>query len=166
MLKVGLVLAECYANTCFAEAIAEGLGLDVKPHHTREMGRDKVLVKAVRALEGKLKDDEMELIVIDYERGPARKYIDENFERKGMYEGKVYIGAFRGNGRLVAIIFDPDIEEFLCKLTGRYRDERERDALKRGGLDRVREELRGIIKTKLSQVIDDVVNELREHYMR
>jgi hypothetical protein len=130
------------------------------------MGRDKVLAKAVRALERKLKDDELELIIIDCERGPARRYIDENFERKGMCEDRVYVGSFRGDGRLVAIIFDPDIEEFLCKLTGRYCDERERSALKRGGLDKVCEELRGIIETKLSHIIDDVVNELREHYMK
>ena len=50
MRKVRLVLAECYANACFSEAIVERLGLNVKPQHTYKMGRDRVLKRARKKL--------------------------------------------------------------------------------------------------------------------
>jgi hypothetical protein len=127
------------------------------------MGRDRVLKKAVREL-GKVDEkDEAILIVVDYERGPYRKYIDENFEKRGMYENKVQIGVFKKDRRLVAIIFDPDIEAFLCKVTKKYCDENEKKTLKRGGLDRVCKELQGVL-AKVESVINNVVNELQQQY--
>jgi len=74
----------------------------------------------------------------------------------------VYIGVFKEDKRLIAVIFDPDIEEFLCKATGRYCDEEERKALKRGGLERVCEKLRELLNSALSKVVDDIVNALRK----
>lgn len=162
MLKVRQMLAECYANTCFAKVVAKTLGLTSEPHHTPKMGRDKVLVKAKRALEKFDKNDESLLIVIDYERGASRKYIDENFDKKVMYESKVYVGVFKRDKRLIAIIFDPDIEEFLCKVLDKYCNESERKALKRGDLDRVYKELREVMTAKLEKVINDIENELRQ----
>lgn len=109
MLRVGLVLAECYANACFAEEVVGSLGLGVKPRHGHGMGRDKVLKKAEKTLQ-ELKDDEYILIFIDYERGIARRYIDVNFELRTMYGGMLHVGVFRRDGRMIAIIFDPNIE--------------------------------------------------------
>jgi hypothetical protein len=61
------VLAESYANNCFAEVLIEALGLNLNPFHTSKLSREKVLRKALKALE-MLSDDEAELIVIDHER--------------------------------------------------------------------------------------------------
>jgi hypothetical protein len=159
------VLAECYANTCFAEAVAGDLGLEVKAHHTYKMGREKVIKKAGKGLVN-LKGDEYILIFIDYEIGPSRKYIDVNFELQTMYGGILHVGVFRRDGRMIAIIFDPNIEGFLCKVAGRYCDEDEVRMLKHGGLERVCRELREIFETELGGIINEVVSMLRERYLK
>jgi len=129
------------------------------------MGRDKVIKKAMRALEN-LMDDEHVLIVIDYETGVARKYIDVNFDLQTIHGNLLHVGVFRGDRRLIAIIFDPYIEEFLCDVIGRYCDENERMLLKRGSLERVCKELQDFIKTRLSNIISNVMNVLIERYVK
>ncbi len=161
-MKVRQLLAECYANTCFAKIVAKTLGLTSDPYHSPKMGRDKVLVKARRALEKFDKSDESLLIIIDYERGASRKYIDENFEKKEIYESKVYIGVFKRDKRLIAIIFDPDIEEFLCKVLDKYCNESERKVLKRGDLNRVCKELHEVMTAKLENSLTILKNELQQ----
>jgi hypothetical protein len=141
--------------------VANILGSKSKLYHTPKMGRDRVLKKAARELGRVDERDEAILIVVDYERGPYRKYIDENFEKRGIYENKVHIGVFKKDMRLVGIIFDPDIEAFLCKVTNKYCDENEKKALKRRGSDRVCEELQ-VVLAKVEKVINNIVNELRQ----
>jgi hypothetical protein len=161
VLRVGLVLAECYANTCFAEAVARNIGLEVKVHHTYKMGREKVIKKAEKGL-GNLKGDEHILIFIDYEIGPSRRYIDVNFELQAMYGDGLHVGVFKRDRRLIAIIFDPNIEEFLCKVTGKYCDEDERKMLKRGSLEEVCRELQEVVGVEFNKIINDIANTLRE----
>jgi hypothetical protein len=155
------VLAECYANTCFAEAVARNIGLEAGVHHTYKMGREKVIKKAEKAL-GNLKGDEYVLIFIDYEIGLSRRYIDVNFELQAMHGDRLHVGVFKRDERLIAIIFDPNIEEFLCKVTGKYCDENERRMLKRGSLERVCRELQEVVGVKFNKIINDITNTLRE----
>jgi hypothetical protein len=55
------------------------------------MGRDKVLKKAERATGG-LGRGELLLLVIDYERGPARSYVEVKFKVLGdLYGGTLRI---------------------------------------------------------------------------
>jgi hypothetical protein len=161
VLKVGLVLAECYANTCFAEAVARNIGLEAGAHHTYKMGREKVIKKAEKVLRN-LKSDEHILIFIDYEIGPSRRYIDVNFELQAMYGDGLHVGVFKRDKRLIAIIFDPNIEEFLCKVTGKYCDEDERKMLKRGSLEEVCGELQEVVGVEFNKIISDITNTLRE----
>lgn len=82
------------------------------------MGRDKVLKKAERAARG-LGREELLLLVIDYERGPARRYVEVKFKVLGdLYGGTLHI-ARSDDSKAIAVISDPHIEEFLCKVTGR-----------------------------------------------
>jgi hypothetical protein len=158
--RIRLVLAESYANNCFAEVLIEALGLNLNPFHTSKLSREKVLRKALKALE-MLSDDEAELIVIDHERAPfARKWVDENFEKEAVYEDKMYVGVFKRDERLTAVIFDPDIEEFLCRAVDRrYCREEEGKALKRGSSYRTFKELRELIRAR-REIINDVVSAL------
>jgi hypothetical protein len=93
------VLAECYANKCFAEileASIEGVTSVDSIVHTAKMGRDKVLKKAERATGG-LGREEPLLLVIDYERGPARRYVEVKFKvLRDLYEGTLHIARSRG----------------------------------------------------------------------
>jgi hypothetical protein len=88
------VLAECYANKCFAEileASIEGVASVDSIVHSAKMGRDKVLKKAERAAGG-LGRGELLLLVIDYERGPARRYVEVRFKVLGdLYGGTLHI---------------------------------------------------------------------------
>jgi hypothetical protein len=55
-LKVRLLLAECYANTCFAKVVANILGSKSKLYHTPKMGRDRVLKKPQESLAESMKE--------------------------------------------------------------------------------------------------------------
>jgi len=93
------VLAECYANKRFAEileTLIEGVASVDSIVHTAKMGRDKVLKKAERATGG-LGRGELLLLVIDYERGPARRYVEVKFRvLRDLYEGTLHIARSRG----------------------------------------------------------------------
>jgi len=160
--RIKLVLAESYANNCFAEVLIEVLGLNLEPSHTSKLSREKVLRKALKALE-MLNDDEAELIVIDHEKAPfARKLVDEHFEKEAVYEDKMYVGVFKRDERLIAIIFDPDIEEFLCRAVDRrYCYEEERKALKHGSSYWVFKELRELIRAR-REIINGIVGALHK----
>ncbi|MCC6015271.1 MAG: hypothetical protein LM564_06170 [Desulfurococcaceae archaeon] len=71
-----------------------------------------------------------------------RVFVDRNFEFKGvLFDGEVYIGVYKRDGRVLAVVFDPHIEGFLCRTTGRFCGEEGRRTIKRGGTDRVCEEI-------------------------
>jgi hypothetical protein len=109
------IVAESKANTCFAKMIAKTLSLNTKINHTIVTGRDRVISKAKNIVKN-LKDDERVLLIIDYEKGNSRKFIDKNFEKEAIYEDKIYIGKFKKSNKIIAIIFDSNIEDFLQKL--------------------------------------------------
>jgi len=50
--------------------------------------------------------------IIDYERGVARSFIDKQFDLKDV-ERKIFLGVAKGRRNVLAVIFDPDIEEAL-----------------------------------------------------
>jgi hypothetical protein len=158
------VLADCYANKCFAEileASIEGVASVDSIVHTAKMGRDKVLKKAKRTARG-LEREELLLLVIDYERGPARRYVEAEFRvLRDLYEGTLHI-ARSDDSKAIAVIFDPDIEEFLCKVTGRYCRDDERRELKSGDQDVVCRRLLDTMKPKLAEIQSKVAGSLAE----
>jgi len=115
------VVPECYANACFAQRLVDILraahGINPRVSHRRVSGRDRILNMLKRLQQDKV------LAVIDYEEGQARKYIDENFQLERIVEG-IYVGVFRRSQNVVAVVFDPKIEEaFICRfLRGRCSD--------------------------------------------
>ncbi|WP_193322813.1 hypothetical protein [Pyrobaculum calidifontis] len=107
------VVPECYANACFAQKLVDILraahGVNPRVIHRRVSGRDRIL-----NILKQLPQDNV-LVIIDYEVGPARKYIDENFDLERVVEG-IYVGVFRRSQSVVAVVFDPRIEEaFICR---------------------------------------------------
>jgi hypothetical protein len=158
------VLADCYANKCFAEileASIAGVASVDSIVHSAKMGRDKVLKKAEQAAED-LGKEELLLLVIDYERGPARRYVEAKFRVLGnLYEGTLHI-ARSDDSKAIALIFDPDIEEFLCKVTGRYCRDDERKELKSGDQDVVCRRLLDTMKPKLAEIQSKVAGSLVE----
>jgi hypothetical protein len=154
------ILAECYANKCIAEMILEIIAgeLNVKRvRHNEKMGRDKVIAKAYR-IGRSIGGDELLLIIIDYERGVARRYVDSNFNIKStLYEGTVHI-AISDKLKAVAIILDPDVEEFLCRNARRYCNEGERGELKRGNQNRVCGKLQNL--KELNKILYNLTNML------
>ena len=158
------VLAECYANKCFAEileASIEGVASVDSIVHSAKMGRDKVLKKAERATGG-LGRGELLLLVIDYERGPARRYVEVKFKVLGdLYGGTLRI-ARSEDSKAIAVIFDPDIEEFLCKVTGRYCRDDERRELKSRDQNAVCKRLLDAMKPKLAEIQSKIAGSLAE----
>jgi hypothetical protein len=158
------VLAECYANKCFAEileASIEGVASVDSIVHTAKMGRDKVLKKAERAAGG-LGREELLLLVIDYERGPARSYVEVKFKvLRDLYGGTLHI-ARSEDSKAIAVIFNPDIEKSLCKVTGMYCRDDERRELKSGDQDVVCRRLLDAMKPKLADIQSKIAGSLAE----
>lgn len=153
------ILAESKANTCFAKIIAKTLNLNTKINHTIVMGRDRVISEAKNIIKN-LKDNEKVLLIIDYEKGVSRKFIDKNFEKEAIYEDKIYIGKFKKSNKIIAIIFDSNIEDFLQKITSKHDENIKR--LKHGDLDEICKKIEEITKEKLNKVINDITNKLSE----
>lgn len=109
------LMAECYANESIAKEIKEilnnvGICVD-KIYHSPTFGRDKVIAKAKRIS----KEKRPLMIVIDFERGRSRKYIEELFEFEQISDG--IIAGFSKRFKIIAVVFDPNVEEaFLCKI--------------------------------------------------
>jgi len=158
------VLAECYANKCFAEILETsiaGIASVDSIVHSAKMGRDKVLKKAERAAGG-LGREELLLLVIDYERGPARRYVEVKFKVLGdLYGGTLHI-ARSDDSKAIVVIFDPDIGESLCKVTGRYCRDDERRELKSGDQDVVCGRLLDAMKPRLAEIQSRVAGSLME----
>ncbi len=103
---------------------------------------------------------ELLLLVIDYERGPARRYVEAKFRVLGdLYEGTLHI-ARSDDSKAIAVIFDPDIEGFLCKVTGRYCRDDERRELKSGDQDAVCRRLLDAMKPKLAEIQSEIAGSL------
>lgn len=167
MKRVELLLAECYANACIASEIAKDLGLGARTRHDAKMGRDKVL-KKIESLRRGLGGDSSIIAVIDHEEGPTRAFIDRNFEFKDvLFDGAVYIGVYKRDERVLAVIFNPHIEGFLCKVAGKFCREEEQGIIKRGGVDRVCKELSSthvdIGVKQVSRAISSLLENLTQH---
>jgi hypothetical protein len=161
------VLTECYANKCLAEELKKFL-VDIANissiRHSPKMGREKLLKIASRISEN-IEENELLLIIIDYERGLARKYIDTNFKiYSSLYNDAVHIAASVGfkKFKVIAIIFDPDIEEFLCRTMDKYCKNLERKMLKHGNQDRICRGLQSVMDIGLSSIIKDLAGALKK----
>jgi len=111
-----LFLVECYANKCFAEklksTIAES-GISVKVQHRYNYGRDRIVKMLLSYTE-----PHHVVGIIDYEHGVSRSYIDKHFDLEEV-ETRVLLGTARGKQNILAVIFDPNIEEaLLCRIYG------------------------------------------------
>lgn len=122
-----LLFAECYANECLAQKLAQNLK-DVEEiiiRHKEVYGRDTIIKILKKILAGEFRSPLVEgtltMAIIDYERGDARKYIDNFFsQRQIITEGIVLSTTERKRKKIVAVIFDPNIEEaFLCKISNK-----------------------------------------------
>jgi hypothetical protein len=78
-----------------------------------------------------------------------------------LYEGTLHI-ARSEDSKAIAVIFDPDVEEFLCKVTGRYCRDDERRELKSGDQDVVCRRLLDTMKPKLAEIQSKVAGSLVE----
>ena len=98
-------MPECYANRCLADELARML--------RRRIGRDRIVSRVLKSpLTGRLL-----IAVIDYERGVSRVYIDRHFELEEVAD-RILIGVARKKPNVMAIVFDPDIENaFLCRVS-------------------------------------------------
>ena len=77
------------------------------------MGRDRILKELFKTTK---KEDVLQVILIDYERGVARKYVEAGFELRNIHN-KILLGTAKKFNNIVAVVFDPDIEEaFLCRI--------------------------------------------------
>lgn len=85
-----LIYPECYTNECLGEKLREllyeylrnrGVRPVIELRHSYLIGRDRIIKELVSLSSGigKLQAD-LILAIIDYEKGPARHYIDKNFE--------------------------------------------------------------------------------------
>ena len=82
------------------------------PIHNPKMGRDRILKKILK------NNLPPTLVIIDYERGVSRKYLEKQFDFVDTIDNTILIGKSRKIPNKIAVIFDPDIEwGFLCKKT-------------------------------------------------
>jgi len=106
-----VLLAECYANECFAEKLGgfmAELGVSVEVKHSPTYGRDRI----VHSLLERHRGSRYVVGVIDYERGVSRVFIDKQFDLKEVESG-ILFGVAKERRNVFAVIFDPDIEEAL-----------------------------------------------------
>lgn len=112
-----MIVAECYANACFAEELKKLLDKEGVQHieikHKSTMGRDRILRDLIRIAK---MTSNLVVAVIDYEKGVARVYVEKQF-RALKINGDVLLGISKQRENLIAIIFDPNIEEgLLCRV--------------------------------------------------
>jgi len=105
------VLAECYLNECIAKEILKRIGIRARPTHKKYYGRDRVLKEAKDLI--KRGQIDKALLLIDYEEGASRYYLERVFSsRNNVYEEKVIVGK-DNTGKIIAVIFDPHPENVL-----------------------------------------------------
>jgi len=108
-----LLLAECYANKCFAEKLKRVLtesGIPIKVNHSTTYGRDRIVKKLLS-----YKEPHHVAGIIYYESGISRSYIDKHFDLEKVREG-IFLGTARERRNVFAVIFDPHIEgALLCR---------------------------------------------------
>jgi hypothetical protein len=80
---------------------------------------------------------------------------------RDLYEGTLRI-ARSDDSKAIAVIFDPDIEEFLCKVTGRYCRDDERRELKSGDQNVVCGRLMDAMKPRLAEIQSRIAGSLVE----
>ena len=96
------------------ERLIREFGYHARTIHKYMQGRDRV-VKEVMRVAGEVGG--LVVAVIDYERGASRVFIDKHFDLVERIEATILLGIGRRRRNLIAVIFDPDIEEgFLCKI--------------------------------------------------
>jgi len=116
------IVAECYGNKCVGEYLRNAVG--GKVYHQRSYGRERILRNIVKNIKPRCS---RLVVVIDYETGDARIFVEKNF-RLTQICGKVWVG--QGVNKLagvVAVVFDPHIEEFAKWLGFNPGDKLKRD---------------------------------------
>jgi len=112
-----ILIAECYANACFAQELKKLLNKEgiqyVRVKHKQTMGRDRIL-KDLMGIAERVSD--LVVAVIDYEEGIARAYVEKQFKTSSVNRN-VLLGISKQKDNLLAIVFDPNIEDgLLCKV--------------------------------------------------
>lgn len=138
-----IVFAECYANHWFASR------LGLKATHKNKMGRDVILYEINNT---RKKDKNTKIIaIIDYEEGKSRVNIDKRFNLTPLAD-KIVNGILFGiqSGQVIAVIFDPKIEDIFIKLEpklkGREREIKGKDAHKILSILDNNDKFNGVIK--------------------
>ena len=92
-------------------------GVSGNVRHSYMWGRDRIIKKVYE--HAKRKKDEVFVAVIDYERGVAREYINRNFRLQKLegFQG-LLVGISYRQANVLAIVFDPDIENVLERVLG------------------------------------------------
>ncbi|RLG81119.1 MAG: hypothetical protein DRO40_10175 [Thermoprotei archaeon] len=112
-----ILIAECYANACFAQELKKLLNREgvqyIRVKHKQTMGRDRILKDLLEIAE---RTSNLIVAVIDYEEGIARAYVEKQFKTSNV-NGNVLLGISKQKDNLLAIVFDPNIEDaLLCKI--------------------------------------------------
>jgi len=112
-----ILIAECYANACFALELKKMLNEEgiqyIRVKHKQTMGRDRILKDLLRIAE---RMNTLVVAIIDYEEGVARAYIEKQFKISNV-TGSVLLGISKHKDNLLAIVFDPNIEDgLLCEI--------------------------------------------------
>ena len=101
------IVTECFGNKCVGEYLRNAVGGEVR--HKPDYGLERILRNVVKEIKPRCN---RLVVVIDYETGDARALVEKSF-RLTQICGKVWVG--QGVNKLagvVAVVFDPHIEEF------------------------------------------------------
>jgi len=126
--------------------------------HNYKFGRDRIIKDLI---EKYVQTERSEVIVavIDYERGVARKYVEKYFNLQKLEKCEcILIGISHSRkNRVLAIVFDPDIEEALVhRIAGAHLNLHQRKGLKR-------QEACNVLKTFLKKTsVKSIVRYLAE----
>ena len=117
-----LILGECCANHYIANRVSEIFNknhrIRAESMHDYKQGRDRILSSIDRMIK-KYKESAI-IAIIDFEKGEvARKYIDNYFDKYEI-DSRILLGISKRYGKkVVAVIFDPNIEEALICLVSK-----------------------------------------------
>lgn len=147
------LVAECYANACFAEELKKKLRY-ARVVHKKTYGRERIL----RVLSNK---KELAIGIIDYEEGIGRVYIEKQSEVIERITEDLLIckGVDKLKGKLL-LVFDPRIEKFLIRrakwLNSRNYQERIKSRMACDVLSKV------LTSDEIMKIVDKVVDSLNK----
>lgn len=149
-----LVMSECYLNKCIAEMFVRDLkkeNINIKIKHDRTQGRDRILKEVDNWVKKRRIEAEKLILIIDYEEGISRRYINAFFGNLDTLDKNIFVGR---RGKIIGYVFDPYMEKVLGVNDDQFKSENACEILRRKLSN----------DERLNEKVSDIVKVLTKHF--